>query len=152
MLFLLFAMKGVFAKSCDRGEAVISVASGMSLIWLAVHTSRSLRNGEAQRDVQADDYGRGWKGNTGPDDAIRFRKGLAVLVDDAAVHEAKAVAEVLENAHIRCRCDVLREDRNFYLYGNGGMGTKMCVLVKPDDYSAARTIVADALPWILPTT
>ena len=33
----------------------------------------------------------------------QMKDGWAVLRDDVAVHEAKAVAEALENAQVRCR-------------------------------------------------
>ena len=58
-----------------------------------------------------------------------------------AVHEAKAAAETLEKAQIRCRLELLKEDRAWHRFGNGGLGTRMCVLVAPSDYAAARKLV-----------
>ena len=63
---------------------------------------------------------------------------------DVPVHEAKAVAEKLEESHIRCRLELLREDRAFHRFGNGGMGTRMCVLVAPSDYDAAKKLLPQA--------
>ena len=59
----------------------------------------------------------------------------------AAADEAKAAAETLEKAQIRCRLELLKEDRAWHRYGNGGLGTRMCVLVAPSDYAAARKLV-----------
>ena len=63
------------------------------------------------------------------------------LMDNVAVHEAKAAAQALEDAHIRCRLDILSEDRSYHRYGNGGLGTRMCVLVAPEDYEKAKKVV-----------
>ena len=72
--------------------------------------------------------------------------GWIVLLNDAPVHEAKAVANQLESAHIRCRLKLLKEDRALHVYGDGvygnyGMGTRMCVLVEPDNYLAAKHVL-----------
>jgi hypothetical protein len=61
-------------------------------------------------------------------------------MDNVAVHEAKAAAQALEDAHIRCRLDILSEDRSYHCYGNGGLGTRMCVLVAPEDYENAKKL------------
>ena len=63
---------------------------------------------------------------------------------DVPVHEAKAVAEKLEESHILCRLELLREDRAFHHFGNGGMGTRMCVLVAPSDYDSAKKLLPQA--------
>ena len=62
-------------------------------------------------------------------------------MDNVAVHEAKAAAQALEDAHIRCRLDILSEDRAYHHYGNGGLGTRMCVLVAPGDFERAKKVV-----------
>ena len=72
----------------------------------------------------------------------QMKDGWAVLLDDVAVHEAKAVAEALENAQVRYRLELVQEDRAFHLYGNFGMGTRMRVLVAPSDYDAAKRTTA----------
>ena len=72
----------------------------------------------------------------------QMKDGWAVLFDDVAVHEARAVAEALESAQIRCRLEILQEDREFHLYGNFGMGTRMRVLVAPSDYDTAKRTTA----------
>lgn len=71
-----------------------------------------------------------------------MKDGWAVLLDDVAVHEAKAVAEGLGNAQVRCRLELVQEDRAFHLYGNFGMGTRMRVLVAPGDYDTAKRTTA----------
>ena len=77
----------------------------------------------------------------------QMKDGWAVLLDDVAVHEARAVAEALENAHVRCRLEIIQEDRAFHRYGNFGygnfgMGTRMRVLVAPSDYDTAKRTTA----------
>ncbi|MCR5751004.1 MAG: hypothetical protein K6G91_03500 [Kiritimatiellae bacterium] len=89
-------------------------------------------------ELDDDDGGIDWRERNAGGAAVNLRNGWAVLVDDAPVHEAKAVAERLESAHIRSRIELLKEDRAFHLYGNGGMDTRMCVLVAPGDYAAAK--------------
>ena len=49
----------------------------------------------------------------------QMKDGWAVLLNDVAVHEAKAVAEALENAQVRCRLELVQEDRAFHLYAYG---------------------------------
>ena len=36
---------------------------------------------------------------------------------------------------------IISEDRSYHRYGNGGLGTRMCVLVTPDDYEKAKKLV-----------
>ena len=85
-----------------------------------------------------DDDGIDWREEDGIEVDPQIRDGWAVLLDDVAVHEARAVAEALENAQIRCRLEILREDRAFHPQGNFGMGTRMRVLVAPSDYDTAK--------------
>ena len=86
-----------------------------------------------------DDDGIDWREEDGIEVDPQIRDGWAVLLDDVAVHEARAAAESLENAQIRCRLEILHEDREFHRYGifgygDFGMGTRMRVLVAPSDY------------------
>jgi len=87
-----------------------------------------------------DDGGIDWQEEYGIEVDPQIQDGWAVLLDDIAVHEARAVAEALECAQIRCRLEILQEDREFHLYGNFGMGTRMRVLVAPRDYDTAKRI------------
>ena len=89
-------------------------------------------------ELDDDDGGIDWREENVGGEMVRIWNGWAVLLDDAPVHEAKALAEKLESEHMRCRLELLKEDRDFHLYGNGGMGTRMCVLVAPSDYAAAK--------------
>lgn len=61
--------------------------------------------------------------------------------DYRAVAEAREAADRLEAAGIRCRLEVLHEDKAFHRFGNGGMGTRMCVLVPPCEYERAKSVV-----------
>lgn len=88
-------------------------------------------------DLDDDDGGIDWR-ETGEENVVfETRNGWAVLLADVPVHEAKSAAEKLEAAQIRCRLDLLKEDRAYHRYGNGGLGTRMCVLVAPCDYEKA---------------
>ena len=108
---------------------------------------------ELIRELMADDARRGnwlilmhddgridWRETDAKDVVAETGDGWAVLMDNVAVHEAKAAAQALEDAHIRCRLDILSEDRSYHRYGNGGLGTRMCVLVAPEDYEKARKL------------
>ena len=92
-------------------------------------------------DLDDDDGGIDWRETGAKDVVVETRDGWAVLMDNVAVHEAKAAAQALEDAHIRCRLDTLSEDRSYHRYGNGGLGTRMCVLVAPEDYEKAKKVV-----------
>ncbi len=63
-----------------------------------------------------------------------------------AVFEADEVAERLDNAGIRCRLEIVHEDRALHIsggtvMGNGGLGTRMRVLVPPGEYDSAVRIM-----------
>lgn len=92
-------------------------------------------------DLDDDDGGIDWRETGAENVVVETRDGWAVLMDNVAVHEAKAAAQALEDAHIRCRLDILSEDRSYHRYGNGGLGTRMCVLVAPEDYEKAKKVV-----------
>ena len=91
-----------------------------------------------------DDGGIDWQEKNVCGEMLQMWNGWAVLLNDAPVHEAKALAEELEAAQMRCRLELLREDRAFHRFGNGGMGTRMCVLVAPSDYAAAKKLLSPA--------
>ena len=93
-------------------------------------------------ELDDDDGGIDWREKGGCGEMVQMWNGWAVLLNDAPVHEAKALAEELEAAQIRCRLELLKEDRAFHLFGNGGMGTRMCVLVAPSDYAAAKKLLS----------
>lgn len=89
-------------------------------------------------ELDDDDGGIDWREEKVDGEVIGVWKGWAVLLDNVPVHEAKTLAEKLQECHLRCRLELLEEDRAFHLFGNGGMGTRMCVLVAPSDYDAAK--------------
>ena len=93
-------------------------------------------------ELDDDDGGIDWREDNTDGEMVDVRNGWAMLLNDAPVHEAKALAEKLEESHIRCRLELLKEDRAFHLFGNGGMGTRMCVLVAPSDYDAAKKLLS----------
>ncbi len=91
-------------------------------------------------DLDDDDGGIDWRETGAKDVVVDTRDGWAVLMDNVPVHEAKAAAQALDGAHIRCRLEILSEDRAYHRYGNGGLGTRMCVLVAPNDYEKAKKL------------
>lgn len=93
-------------------------------------------------ELDDDDGGIDWREDNTDGEMVDVRNGWAMLLNDAPVHEAKALAEKLEESHIRCRLELLKEDRAFHHFGNGGMGTRMCVLVAPSDYDAAKKLLS----------
>jgi hypothetical protein len=94
-----------------------------------------------ESELDDDDGGIDWREENTGGEMVQIWNGWAVLIDDVPVHEAKALAEKFDAAQIRCRLELLKEDRAFHLFGNGGMGTRMCVLVAPSDYAAAKKML-----------
>ena len=96
-----------------------------------------------ESELDDDDSGIDWQEKNVCDEIVQMWDSWAVLIDDVPVHEAKALAERLEASQIRCRLELLKEDRAFHRFGNGGMGTRMCVLVAPSDYAAAKKLLME---------
>ena len=68
-----------------------------------------------------------------------------ILVPDASVSEVSELAPLLESANIRFAVRQTVLDNSFHQYGNGGMGTRMCIIVHPDDAARAQPIMQKAL-------
>ena len=120
----------------------IFVVVGLLLIVLALISFARMNPVKDESELDDDDGGIDWQEKNVRGEMVQMRDGWAVLIDDVPVHEAKALAERLEAAHMRCRLELLREDRAFHLFGNGGMGTRMGVLVAPSDYAAAKKLLS----------
>jgi len=139
----LFAAMGLplygvgFCPSASFSGIEMVVVIVVAIIVIAIF-SRPQQHVRDLSELDDDDGGIDWRERNVGGATVNLRNGWAVLVDDAPVHEAKAVAQKLESAHIRSRIELLKEDRALHLYGNGGMGTRMCVLVAPCDYAAAQ--------------
>ena len=118
-------------------EAVWSIALIVGAIVFLVYSFARTKPVKNECE-QGDDGGIDWREEHISGEAVNIWNGWAVLLNDATVHEAKALADKLESLQIRCRLELLKEDRAFHLFGNGGMGTRMCVLVAPSDYTAAK--------------
>ena len=88
-----------------------------------------------------DDCGIDWREEKVDHEIVERWKGWDVLLDYVPVYEARAAAEKLKEAHIRCRLELIKEDRSFSRHGNAGMGTTMCVLVPPGKYHAAKAVL-----------
>lgn len=91
-----------------------------------------------------DDCGIDWREEKVDHEIVERWKGWDVLLDNVPVYEARAAAEKLKEAHIRCRLELIKEDRSFSRHGNAGMGTRMCVLVPPGKYHAAKAVLKKA--------
>ena len=68
-----------------------------------------------------------------------------MLVPDASVSEVSELAPLLEAANIRFAVRQTVLDNSFHQYGNGGMGTRMCIIVHPDDAARAQPIINSTL-------
>jgi len=65
----------------------------------------------------------------------------ALLVPDASVSEVAELSKKFEAQGIRFEVRQTYIDNAFHWrFGNGGLGTRMCVYVHPDDCAAARPI------------
>ena len=64
-----------------------------------------------------------------------------ILVPDASVSEVSELAPLLEAANIRFAVRQTVLDNSFHQYGNGGMGTRMCIIVHTDDAARAQPII-----------
>ena len=122
------------------GVAIFAVF-GLLVIVLALISVARMNPEKEESELDDDDGGIDWQEKNVCDEMVQMWDGWAVLIDDVPVHEAKAVAERLESEQIRCRLELLKEDRAFHRFGNGGMGTRMCVLVAPSDYNAAKKML-----------
>lgn len=95
-----------------------------------------------ESELDDNDGGIDWQEKNVCGEMVQIWNGWALLLNDVPVHEAKALAEELDAAQIRCRLELLKEDSAFHIYGNWGMGTRMCVLVAPSDYAAAKKLLS----------
>lgn len=68
-----------------------------------------------------------------------------LLVPDASVAEVAELSKRFEAQGIRFEVRQTVIDNSFHQFGNGGIGTRMCVYVHPDDCAAAQPIVDNAL-------
>ena len=123
-----------------RGGAIFAVFVVVALPLVILFARPKPVKGVEELDD--DDGGIDWREENVGGEMVQIWNGWAVLLNDAPVHEAKALAEELEAAQIRCRLELMKEDRAFHLFGNGGMGTRMCVLVAPSDYAAAKKLLS----------
>ena len=131
----------VATKTGEMGAVAIILGIVVSLFVLQLRSSSTMKPCRDISELDDDDGGIDWREENAPEEDVAMWKGWAVLMDDVAVHEAKAAAETLEKAQIRCRLELIKEDRAWHRFGNGGLGTRMSVLVAPGDYAAARKIV-----------
>lgn len=130
----------VYLESGKVPRNMVIAAIVVPLIGLQFHSFTKSKPQKTLEDLDDDDGGIDWR-ETGTENVeVETRDGWAVLMDNVAVHEAKAAAQALEDAHIRCRLDIISEDRSYHRYGNGGLGTRMWVLVAPNDYEKAKQL------------
>ena len=139
---VLEAIDKVRSRVWNGSGVAMFVGVGLLLIVLAFISYARMNPAKDESELDDDDGGIDWQENNVCDEMVQMRDGWAVLIDDVPVHEAKALAERLEAAHMRCRLELMREDRAFHLFGNGGMGTRMSVLVAPSNYAAAKKLLS----------
>ena len=93
-------------------------------LWWCISLSKRRRAVETD---DSDDGGDDLCEDEDVDGGPQMWNGWALLVQDCPVFEAKEIAERLDVAGIRCKLEVLHEDRAFHQHGNFGMGTRMCI-------------------------
>ena len=147
LLILSLLAAAVLAGITKNGNLGVGIGVIAVVVLFIVSQLRAVSRMKRIKDISElgdDDGGIDWREENVAGEEVSMWKGWAVLMDDVAVHEAKAAAEELERAHIRCRLELLKEDRTWHRYGNGGLGTRMSVLVAPGDYDVARKTVEGA--------
>lgn len=129
-------------RSGKWNGGVVFAIVGVSFLGLQFCSASKTKQAKDLSDLgDEDDGGVDWREEIVGDEVVDVWDGWALLLSDAPVHEAKAAAEKLEAAHIRCRLELQNEDRAFHHFGNGGMGTTMYVFVAPVDYVVARKML-----------
>jgi len=129
-------------------ENRIGPAEGVGILVVVILGYFSLRSfctmkGRTEfKPDDEDDGGIDWREDGGASEEPQMWSGWAILLGDCAVFEAREAADRLEAAGIRCRLEVLHEDKAFHLFGNGGMGTRMCVLVPLGEYERAKAVAS----------
>ena len=144
LLILSLLAAAVLAGITKNGKLGVGTGAFAVVVLFIVSQLHAVSKTKRIKDISElgdDDGGIDWREENVAGEEVSMWKGWAVLMDDVAVHEAKSAAEELERAHIRCRLELLKEDRAWHRFGNGGLGTRMCVLVAPSDYDAARKLV-----------
>ena len=144
LCFVLATIDKVQSRVWSGSGVAIFVVVGLLLIVLALISFARMNPVKDESELDDDDGGIDWREEKVDGEVIDVWKGWAVLLDNVPVHEAKTLAEKLQECHLRCRLELLEEDRAFHLFGNGGMGTRMCVLVAPSDYDAAKKLLPQA--------
>ena len=102
----------VYLESGKVPRNMVIAAIVLSLIGLQFHSFTKTKPQKPLEDLDDDDGGIDWRETGAKDVVVETHDGWAVLMDNVAVHEAKAAAQALEDAHIRCRLDILSEDRS----------------------------------------
>ena len=141
LCFVLATIDKVQSRVWSGSGVAIFVVVGLLLIVLALISFARMNPVKDESELDDDDGGIDWREENTGGEMVQIWNGWAVLIDEVPVHEAKALAEKFDAAQIRCRLELLKEDRAFHLFGNGGMGTRMCVLVAPSDYAAAKKML-----------
>ncbi|MBR4615068.1 MAG: hypothetical protein IKO55_05630 [Kiritimatiellae bacterium] len=147
-LALVAVLLGVLAAvEMDQSDkwhgGAIFVAVVVPLIAIQFYSFARQKPVKGVEGLGNDDGGIDWREENVGGEMVDVRNGWAVLLSDVPVHEAKALAEKLEESHVRCRLELLKEDRAFHRFGDGGMGTRMRVLVAPSDYDAAKKLLLE---------
>ena len=134
---VIYVSSGKLPRSASSAVAAVVF---LLLIGLEFYSFTKSKPQKKLEELGDDDGGIDWRETGSENVVVETHDGWAVLMDNVAVHEAKAAAQALEDAHIRCRLDILSEDRAYHHYGNGGLGTRMCVLVAPGDFERAKKV------------
>ena len=142
---VVMAVEGIRSGRWSGDRMAIFFGVLLPILVLQFYSFARMKPVKDESELDDDDGGIDWREENVGGEVVNVWDGWIVLLNDAPVHEAKAVANQLESAHIRCRLKLLKEDRALHVYGDGvygnyGMGTRMCVLVEPDNYLAAKHV------------
>ena len=118
-LLVMFAAIEIVQSGRWRGGAIfVAVALPIVILFARPKPVKGIE------ELDDDDGGIDWREENVRGEVVDVCDGWIVMLNDAPVHEAKAVAEQLESAHIRCRLKLLKEDRALHVYGDGVYGEK----------------------------
>ncbi len=129
-----------------RRQSALIVCVSAAIVFMTYQGCCKFKGRTSFNPEDDDDDGIDWREKGDEDLTYETRDGWAVLIGDCAVFEADEVAERLDNAGIRCRLEIVHEDRALHIsggtvLGNGGLGTRMRVLVPPGEYDSAMRVM-----------
>ena len=133
-----------------RGDNATVVVVLFLLLAFQVYSLARMKSGRRDaRELGDDDGGIDWREDGGAEPEPPMRGGWVVLANWCEAFEAKGAAARLEAAGVRCRVEIANDNPPDYLnevpaFPNSKYMkiSKMCILVAPSDYDAAKKVLA----------